>query len=121
MNMPALSLVSREGPGDVVGPVQPLVPPGHYRLRFLRWTTSLLFHRQPKVTYWLSIADFGESFGIELPRYYNAKSLKGRSGPGGGFKVGRQSDLVREYASLTALPVRIDRIVIHGQSHASRG
>lgn len=110
MNAPALSLVSSEGAGEVVGAVQPLIPPGAYRFSLKRWTTSLLFNKAPKVTYWLAVADFGPHFGVILPRYYNVLKLKGRRGDGGGFTAGRQSDLVREYAILTELPTRLDRI-----------
>ena len=70
----------------------------------------MLFGRQPELVLWFVVMDFGSSFEVRLPRYYNVRQTIGPKGKFGRFRVGRQSDLVREYARLLPLPVRLDRI-----------
>ena len=89
-----------------------LIPPGEYSLRYLYHETKRIFDR-PKVFLWFSIVSFGDQFEKRLPRYYGATRLIGPKGKGGRFKVGRKSDLLREF--LTLFPVnakRLDRLPI---------
>jgi hypothetical protein len=109
MTSPKPSAVGSGG-GEFFGERPPLLEPGRYNLKFEYWETARLFARQPKVTFWFSIADFGPSFGIKVARYYNVKDLKDKPGKFGRFVLTWGCDLVREYAALVPLPVRIDRM-----------
>jgi hypothetical protein len=88
-----------------------LVPPGTYRLRFLGWSTHILFGRAQKVALHFAVMDFGEHFGTRVLRWYNA-SVKQPTGQVGRFKAGWTSDLLREYACLVGMPSRSDRIAL---------
>jgi hypothetical protein len=108
---PVLRLIANEG-GSIDGQQPALIPPGEYRVRFVDWSTGILFGRVPKVTIWFSVTDFGEYFESRLPRHYNATKLVGKQGRHGQFKVGRHSDLLLEFATLAGFPNRTDRIAL---------
>ena len=88
-----------------------LIPEGDYSLKFIGWRTWMYFGRQPKVVLDFAVVDMGPYFEVPLQRYYNAQRLIGRKGKNGGFKVGRSSDFLREFALVSNRPVRrLDRI-----------
>lgn len=92
--------------GDAIA----LIPPGEYDLKFQSWKTAVMFGRAPKLILYFSVCTFGDHFEVVLPRYYNVTRLVGKPQQYGGFKVGRSSDMIREYASMFRLPPRLDRI-----------
>jgi len=94
------------GECPIEGGLRPLIPPGTYELRAVRWATRMLFNRQPKVVLTLKVCTFGEFFGTELERWYNVRSLKGPPRRSGLFSAGRSGDLLREYVEITGMPIR---------------
>lgn len=88
-----------------------LVPPGEYHLRFDHYETLVLFGRASKLVLWFTIITPGPYFDqARLARFYNVKRLIGRPQRNGRFKVGFNSDFLREYARLFPTPQRLDRI-----------
>jgi hypothetical protein len=102
---------SRESPDGEIKQIPALVPEGIYRLRFLGWSTHILFQRAHKVALHFAVMDMGEHFGKRVLRWYNA-TVKAPIGQNGRFKVGWSSDLLREYATLVGMPSRADRIAL---------
>lgn len=94
--------------GAVAGEL-PLIPPGKYLAGFQRIQTAVMFGRQPKVILTFGIAD-GEHMGTQLTKYYNARTLVGKPGLRGQFKVGRSSDYLFDYCTLHGAPARMDRL-----------
>lgn len=90
----------------------PYVEPGVYKLAYVRHETARLF-RQTKLVIWFRIVDMGEDFGRTIPRYYNVKRFRGKTGKNGAFVAGRSSDFIREYARLFPNPIhRLDRVAM---------
>jgi len=91
-----------------LGDALPLVPEGEYTLKYVRYRTAIYskFGKVGKVILTFSVIDFGEHFGTELARWYNAE-LKGKPRPNGKFRIGRCSDAFRELAQV--IPQRISR------------
>jgi hypothetical protein len=107
----------REKPDDDQGQVSvqmddvPLVPPGTYRLAFVSYRTALVYGRAHKVALRFQIIDQGDSYGVQIDRWYNAKRIIGKPRKNGNFQVGRHSDFLREYLTLFPDQVkRLDRI-----------
>lgn len=86
-----------------------LIEPGEYELAFQHHKTLYLFGRAPKIACYFNIVTQGKYFGVQLARWYNAKTLKSKPRKGGAFSVGWHSDFVREYAAIFGLPPRLDR------------
>ena len=89
----------------------PLVKPGMYNLCFIHVQTALMFGRAPKVVLWFKFLEAG-LYETKIPRYYNALRLIGKPRKNGQFKVGRKSDLLREFCTVFPeyRPKRLDRI-----------
>ncbi|HEY1891982.1 MAG TPA: hypothetical protein VGG63_16380 [Steroidobacteraceae bacterium] len=89
-----------------------LVEPGEYDLRFLHHETLILFGRASKLVLWFKIISMGSPYfdTVKLARFYNVKRIIGRPGRHGRFKVGFNSDFMREYGRLFRPPSRLDRI-----------
>ena len=78
----------------------PLIKPGEYSLGFDHHQTARLFN-QPKLILWFTVLSEGEHHGTKLKRFYNVRSLIGKSGKNGKYHPsGWSSDLIREYAHL---------------------
>ena len=92
----------------------PLIEPGTYDVGYLYHTTENMFgnSKATKVTVWFQVLDYGEYFGFKIPRYYNVINHVGKKGKNGNFKVGKKSDLLREYLNVFPLSnlKRLDRI-----------
>jgi hypothetical protein len=101
----------QESAGEIVDR-PPLIPPGNYQLKFESWATCIMWGKQAKLIAWFSVTDFGDHFGVRLPRYYNVKRLIGKAGNNGRFKAAWNCDLVREYATLLPMPSRLDRLYL---------
>lgn len=101
----------RDPPDGEIEHVPALVPRGTYRVRFLYWSTHLMFGKQGKLAMHFAIMDLGEFFGVELVRWHNCR-VKGATGRYGRFAVGWGSDLVREFARIVGMPMRPDRIAL---------
>jgi hypothetical protein len=101
----------RDPPSGEIKHVPALVPEGIYRLRFLGWSTHILFQRAHKVALHFAVMDMGDHFGVRVLRWYNA-TVKAPIGQSGRFKVGWSSDLLREYARICGMPTRADRIAL---------
>lgn len=93
---------------------KPLIPEGKYHFKLLYHETSQPYPKSyPKLTFWMQVADFGECNGVIVPRYYNVKRLKGKSGKKGRFVPTRSGDFLIEYFKL--LPdatSRVDRLAM---------
>ncbi len=87
-----------------------LVKPGLYDVSFVSYSTWMMFGRAPKLTLTFKILTMGEYFETTLLRHYNVKRLIDRPGKFGRFKVSFHCDFLREFATLFAMPVRLDRI-----------
>jgi hypothetical protein len=101
----------RDPPSGEIEHVPALVPPGRYSVRFLHWSTHMMFGRQGKLAMHFAIMDQGEHFGVRLIRWYNCR-VKGIVGRNGRFSVGWGSDLAREYGRLVGMASRADRIAL---------
>lgn len=96
---------------EVVGRAYTFVPPGRYLLRFLHHETFYAFRGSPKLALWFAIADPGEHFGTELPRFYNVRELPAKPRRSGAFKAGRSSNLVLDLCELFPEHIRrLDRL-----------
>ena len=89
-----------------------LLPPGKYHLRFIDWFTVLYMRKQPKVELRFVVVEHGEHCGKRLSRWCNVKELIGKPRRRGRFKVGRSSDLLRDYARLVGGRFRLDRMAL---------
>jgi len=49
---------------------------------------------------WMEIISFGSEFGVRIPKFYNARKLRGKPGKSGKFSVGRRSNLMMDFCSL---------------------
>jgi len=96
--------------GCVIIDKPPLITQGVYKFGFLYYETARLFN-QPKLILWFTLLSDGEYHGVKLKRFYNVRSLIGKSGKEGKYKPsGWSSDLIREYANLFGgVPDRLDR------------
>jgi hypothetical protein len=103
-----LELVKTDA-GQIEG-LQPLVPPGTYRLKFVDWSTFIVCGKAAKLALVFEIIDFGEHFQKRLTRFYNVRRLTSRAGRHGHFAAGPSSDVVREFGTIVGFPSRIDRI-----------
>lgn len=90
----------------------PRIPPGIYTLAFVSWRTQFYLKDIPKVALMFRVVDQGPYFETLLPRWYRVKSLKGRAGIHGGFKLGASMHLLRDYISWTDRNPRIDRVAL---------
>lgn len=97
---------------EIEGEAPALVPPGEYDLRFDHHETLILFGRASKLVLWFKIITFGDHFETKIARFYNIKRIIGRPGRNGRFKVGFNSDFMREYGRLFRPPRRLDRIAM---------
>lgn len=89
----------------------PLIPEGVYTFAYVQHETYLYFGRAAKATFWFRVTDYSEHFGKLIPRFYNAKRLKGKAGRNGNFVPSRSSDFIREYCNLFPEHIsRLDRI-----------
>ena len=95
----------QDPPSGEIDHVPALVPPGRYSVRFLHWSTHIMFGRQGKLAMHFAIMDQGEHFGVPLIRWHNCK-VKGQTCRYGRFSVGWASDLTREYGRLLGMPSR---------------
>ena len=108
---PDLSVVENDLIGVVEDINRPRVAPRLYDLKFEYFETKMMMGVQPKIVVWFSICGFGEHHGIMLPRYYNARQLKGNPRRGGDFVMGKWGDFLTEYQNLFHIaPKRKDRI-----------
>jgi len=99
------------GHAKIEGEFRPKIKQGTYDLVFQHYETAKLFNgRALKLILWFSVNTQGEYFGVKLPRFYNVKRIKGRTGKNGDFVLSPNCDFVREYAALFPLPSRLDRI-----------
>jgi hypothetical protein len=111
--MSALKLAAHPAECLIDGDRPPLVAAGIYDLAFVHYETVRLYGgRAEKIALWWRIVSLGTVNGVVLPRYYNVKTLVGKPGKGGRFRIGWKSDFVREYALLYGLPSRLDRIAM---------
>ena len=94
-----------------------MVAPRVYDLRYRHYETARMFGRAQKLILWFTIAEPGDDFDKQLPRYYNISRLIGRPQKYGQFKVGFNSDFLREYADLFGVPPRLDRIPMSKFEH----
>jgi hypothetical protein len=85
-----------------------------YDVAFTHYSTAVMFGRAPKLALWFKVVTFGEYFDTPLPRYYNAAKIIGKPMMYGRFKVGFQSDFLREFVTLFGMPKRLDRIPMTG-------
>ena len=69
-----------------------------------------MFGRQPKVVLRFRVITYGDEFGKEVRKYYNATKLIRPYGKNGRFKVGFSSDLLRDFSRLHGKVSRLDRI-----------
>ena len=83
--------------GKVIG-FHPEVDEGIYTVRYIGYETGRSWNGN-KVMLKFAIVE-GDNAGIELTRYYNAKTLKEPIGRGGSFEVGDRSYLVKEFRSM---------------------
>ena len=106
--MNAQSLPEIEAPDDL----PPLVKPGVYDLAFIDYKTAMMFMgKAPKVIMTFRIVTMGESFGVDLNRYYNVKRIYGKPQRHGRFKPASTGAFLREYMTLfTGKVGRRDRI-----------
>lgn len=121
MVAPKLAVVEGESDFWVDDYESPFVGPGNYEFMYVKHETDLYFGRAPKLVMWFKIVSMGECFETVLPRYYNVKQLIGPKGKNGKFKVGRQSDFLREFVTLFPDAVdsnprkrRLDRLPMSG-------
>ncbi len=109
--------LSRDLPGDddeaddgVIEEDHPCVPDRIYTMTYL-FHETVLFKGNRKVVVHFSIVDDDDWGGFEVCRYYNVRQHVGKPRHYGGFKVGKNSDLVREMRGLFADGSdRLDRI-----------
>ena len=98
--------------GQVWGEQLPLIPEKVYDFGYLGYSTALMLGRNPKLVIKFQVMEYGDYFGVQLSKYYGVKKLIGKVGKNGGFAVGRQSNLIREF--ITLFPdqsvKRLDRI-----------
>lgn len=91
------------------GQPDPLLPEGHYRMKFVEYFTRQTMYG-PKIYLRLCVI-WPEAFaGVTLVRYYNAKRLTSREGLGGGFTLSPKGDGYRELTRLLETRLRPDRI-----------
>jgi hypothetical protein len=96
--------------GGIEGDRPTLVTPRAYDLRYRSYETAKMFGRAQKLILMFTIAEPGDDFDKPLPRYFNITRLIGKPQKNGAFKVGFNSDFLREYAKLFGVPTRLDRI-----------
>ena len=97
--------------GVIVDDDLPLVLPGEYVFRFVRYSTWLMFGRNPKLIIEFAITDDIYS-GVILNKYYNVKKLNGKHGKNGNFTTSRKSNFMRDLFRVCPgyPPKRLDRI-----------
>jgi len=105
-----MDTVNTEAFGGIEGDRPALVTPRAYDLRYQFYETARMFGRAQKLILWFTIAEPGDDFDKPLPRYFNITRLIGKPQKYGQFKVGFNSDFLREYAKLFGVPKRLDRI-----------
>lgn len=95
-----------------------LVPePGPYLARYTGHSTALLFgKRAAKVFLNFEVCE-GPYQGTKLGRPFRAKTLDGRSGPGGKFKLSKGGDLYRVLVRLLDAKTRPDRVSLRPLRH----
>lgn len=110
MNRP--SNVANINPGAIIDDDLPWVPPGEYAFSFVRYSTWLMFGRNPKLIIEFSIEDDDAYGGVILNKYYNVKSLKGKHGRNGNFTASRKSNFMRDFFRVCPAypPKRLDRV-----------
>ena len=77
-----------------------LIPEGEYIVTYATHHSWIYRGIQPKVTVNFEIIDHTEFFGVQLPRYYNAKRLLSEPEELGHVEVGKFSDCAYDYAEL---------------------
>jgi len=86
-----------------------LIPEGDYKARFIDHECGVFFGRQPKLMAVFEIQE-GDHQGVMLARYYNVKFSRGGLTKQR-WKVGRSSDLLREFSDSTMLSYkRLDQL-----------
>lgn len=86
-----------------------LIPEGDYKARFIDHECGVFFGRQPKLMAVFEIQE-GNYQGVMLARYYNVKFSRGGLTKQR-WKVGRSSDLLREFSDSTMLSYkRLDQL-----------
>lgn len=75
------------------------IPSDRYEAKYLHYETLSIF-KSPKVVLWMEITSFGREFGVTVPKFYNARRLRGKPGKSGKFSVGRRSNLMMDFCSL---------------------
>ncbi|VAW38367.1 hypothetical protein MNBD_GAMMA01-734 [hydrothermal vent metagenome] len=91
----------------------PLIPSGKYEAVLNTWFTGTLW-KQPKVVMIYTITS-GEYFGVDIPKYYNVKRLKGKAGKKGKFIAKPRGDFLKDFYKLLPLheKVRVDQIPVN--------
>lgn len=98
--------------GFEVEDFRPLIRPGIYEMALITYRTAS-YHRSPKLVLKFRIVSYGEFFETEVERFYNVKSIKGKPGGKGFFKVGARGDFIREYCLISQASInRLDRIAM---------
>lgn len=95
--------------GEVVGDDWPLLTAGEYQVQMLHHETSVIF-QTPKVYIHFKILDPGEHHGARVFRAFRVRSLIGRPGKWGRFRLSRGSDLFRTLCRLYPNDPRPDRV-----------
>ena len=75
------------------------IPARSYEAKYLHYETLSIF-KSAKIVVWMEIIGFGKEFGIRLPKFYNARKLRGKPGKSGKFSVGRRSNFMMDFCSL---------------------
>ena len=78
----------------------PCIPDGIYTVTYL-FHETVLFKGEKKVVVHFSIIDDDDWSGFIVCRYYNVREHVGKPRKSGGFKAGKNSDLVREIRGLS--------------------
>ena len=94
--------------GSVHGDRPPLIEPGEYDLMFhKRWMGYLYGKRAAKLILVFRVATIGPAYGEKLFRCYNIKSFDKKRGT---FRVGWNSNFVKDYARLFGQPTNLKSI-----------
>ena len=87
-----------------------LLPEGTYSVRFKGFEATMYLGRAPKICAEFQIISMGSYFGMLIYRWWNVQPT-GKKLTNKSWKVGKASNLFREYAGITgSVPSRLDRI-----------
>jgi hypothetical protein len=78
---------------------RPCIPDAEYELKYLDYSTALVFNA-PKLVVRFAITAMGPYFGVALEKWYRVKKHRGRPKKYGDFVVGASSDFFRDLCRL---------------------